>query len=322
MCNQALISIVIPTFNRANFIEETLKSIQNQTYTYWECIVVDDGSDDNTDEVVNDLIKTDSRIKYYQRPKSLIKGANTCRNYGYQKSEGKYIKWFDSDDIMLPTALETQIKHIQESKKSIIISEFNLFKNGGIRLNTPQCSYADVTDIFLEYISGNLTLNTQIILFERTIVDKFLFDEDLSRCQDMDFIYRILRENREGVFINDEVLFQIRAHSDSITGGYHKGDYKSIQSDLKVRKMILDQTINDNSLSYKIKGNTLTNYLDSIRALLINNYKQEYFLRLNYLKKNLSLYQSLKIEMLKVLAVVYICTKRGLYIYGKFSKSI
>ena len=107
--NSPLISIIIPTYNRAHLIGETLDSILLQTYPNWECIVVDDGSADNTADVMRDNIKNDNRFQYHQRPDNRKKSPNSCRNYGFELSKGEYIKWFDSDDIMLPYLLEKQI---------------------------------------------------------------------------------------------------------------------------------------------------------------------------------------------------------------------
>ncbi|MCM2302197.1 MAG: glycosyltransferase, partial [Flavobacteriaceae bacterium] len=90
-----LVSIIIPTFNRAHLIGETLDSILAQTYTNWECIVVDDGSSDNTHIVVGQYVAKDSRIKYVHRPEHMLKGPSSCRNYGFELSKGEYINWFD-----------------------------------------------------------------------------------------------------------------------------------------------------------------------------------------------------------------------------------
>ena len=100
-----LVSIIIPTYNRADLILETLQSVQNQTYTNWECIIVDDGSKDRTEEVVRDFIKTDSRYQYYKRPEYHKQGGNGARNFGFSLAKGDYINWFDSDDIMIDNHL-------------------------------------------------------------------------------------------------------------------------------------------------------------------------------------------------------------------------
>lgn len=96
----SLVSIIIPTYNRAHLLGETLNSVMAQTYRNWECIVVDDGSTDHTNELLEFYNKKDSRIQYHHRPKSYPKGANPFRNYGFKLSHGEYVQWFDSDDII------------------------------------------------------------------------------------------------------------------------------------------------------------------------------------------------------------------------------
>lgn len=95
MQKQALVSIIIPTYNRAHLIGETLDSVLAQTYTNWECIIVDDGSSDNTDEVVGAYVKKDNRFKYYHRPDEHLPGGNGARNFGFKMSQGEYVNWLD-----------------------------------------------------------------------------------------------------------------------------------------------------------------------------------------------------------------------------------
>ena len=89
--------------------------VLQQTYKNWECIVVDDGSKDHTKELVEFYIKKDNRIKFYQRPHNRLAGGNAARNYGFEVSQGDFIQWFDSDNIMLPKKLELKLNCIQES---------------------------------------------------------------------------------------------------------------------------------------------------------------------------------------------------------------
>ena len=79
-----LISIIIPTYNRASMLGKTLDSILAQTYTFWECIIVDDGSTDDTIEVVKSYTEKDTRLHFYTRPNNMLKRANACRNYGFE----------------------------------------------------------------------------------------------------------------------------------------------------------------------------------------------------------------------------------------------
>ena len=90
---EPLVSIIIPTYNRAHLIGETLGSVLAQTYQNWECIVVDDGSTDNTEAVLATFTAKDSRFQYDQRPKDRLAGGNAARNYGFELSKGEYINW-------------------------------------------------------------------------------------------------------------------------------------------------------------------------------------------------------------------------------------
>ena len=77
--SQPLVSIIIPTYNRAHLISETLRSIKLQTYQNWECIIIDDGSTDNSAEVIAEFCAQDNRSQFFKRPQNQPKGANTCR---------------------------------------------------------------------------------------------------------------------------------------------------------------------------------------------------------------------------------------------------
>ena len=111
-----MISIIIPIFNRQHLIEETLNSIIAQTYTNWECIIVDDGSTDNTVAITKKIIEADKRFQLVKRPPHLKKGPSSCRNYAITKIIGDYIQFFDSDDIMHPEHLKLKIEAIQDNE--------------------------------------------------------------------------------------------------------------------------------------------------------------------------------------------------------------
>lgn len=104
-----LVSIIIPTFNREKFIEETLASICAQQYKNWEAIIVDDGSTDSTRDHIQKFISGDSRIKFFERNK-IKKGASVCRNIGLEKAIGDYVIFLDSDDILAPWCLEQRVE--------------------------------------------------------------------------------------------------------------------------------------------------------------------------------------------------------------------
>jgi glycosyltransferase involved in cell wall biosynthesis len=108
-----LLSIIIPTYNRANRLVGTIQSILNQNYPLFEIIVVDDGSTDNTEQVVSGL--TDHRIKYFNKKNE---ERAVARNFGIDQATGEYITFLDSDDLLYPHFLDEAIKVIQENGNS------------------------------------------------------------------------------------------------------------------------------------------------------------------------------------------------------------
>ncbi len=116
-----LVSIIIPVFNREEVLAETLDSVLVQSYIHWECIVVDDGSTDNSSLIIGEYCKKDPRFKFFNRPEINIKGASACRNYGFQQSQGQFIQYLDSDDIL------DSDKLLAQSKMFSVDENFTLF---------------------------------------------------------------------------------------------------------------------------------------------------------------------------------------------------
>ena len=185
----SLVSIIIPTYNRAHLIGETLDSVLAQTYQNWECIVVDDGSTDNTDEVMANYMATDSRFRYYHRPKDRLPGGNAARNYGFEKSRGEYVQWFDSDDIMLPEFLEKKVAAFTPSAVLTICNGYSADANLQSRkLKTMPA----ITNLFKQYVLWQSGIMSPSILFRRSFLEgRKLFDETLQRGQENEFFSRI-----------------------------------------------------------------------------------------------------------------------------------
>lgn len=123
MNNDQLVSIIIPTYNRAHLIEETFNSVLAQTYINWECIIVDDSSTDQTVQVIENFISKDTRFKFFQRNRD-PKGAPTCRNIGLELAKGDYVIYLDSDDLLAPFCLEQRVTLFKENQ----LNDFLVFK--------------------------------------------------------------------------------------------------------------------------------------------------------------------------------------------------
>lgn len=104
-----LVSIIMPSFNTASYIKESVQSVINQTYTNWELIIVDDCSTDNTDEILAQI--EDNRIRYLKNERN--SGAAVCRNKALREAKGQWIAFLDSDDLWMPQKLEKQIRFME-----------------------------------------------------------------------------------------------------------------------------------------------------------------------------------------------------------------
>lgn len=134
-----LVSIIMPSYNTAQYITETIESVLNQTYTNWELIIVDDCSQDNTDDVVR-LYLSDERIRYLKNDKN--SGAAVSRNRALKEAKGKWIAFLDSDDLWMPKKLEIQIGFMKKNGYHFSYTNYSEIdtegKRNGITVTGPQ----------------------------------------------------------------------------------------------------------------------------------------------------------------------------------------
>ena len=114
-----LVSIIVPCYKQAHYLNEALQSVLEQTYPYWECIIVNDGSPDNTEHVAKEWFKKDERFKYVYQTNS---GSSSARNAGIKISKGEFILPLDSDDILYPDYLKKLVSVLQLHKSLGIVS--------------------------------------------------------------------------------------------------------------------------------------------------------------------------------------------------------
>lgn len=213
-----LVSIIIPTFNRAHLIGETLDSIMAQTYQNWECIVVDDGSTDNTPEVMAEYVKRDSRIQYHHRPTNHKPGGNGARNFGLKISNGDYINWFDSDDLMHPEKLERQLKLLKNSSFNFTVCQSMIFEqhiNNPIGLRSERIQSENALD---DFVTQEIVFLITAPLFKKDFLlrNNLWFDENLRAAQEWEFFIRVLEVEPEYLTDPTPLAFN-RKHPESIT---------------------------------------------------------------------------------------------------------
>jgi glycosyltransferase involved in cell wall biosynthesis len=271
-----LVSIIIPTFNRAYLINETLNSIITQTHTNWECIIVDDGSTDNTAEIIKSFIQKDKRFKYYLRPSNRIKGANACRNYGFELSKGDYVKWFDSDDIMHPEFLQKQIELLYNNADLNFCASFSetfIDKiNNVVAYNNPAV-YVDNQDSLFNYITGKIIFLTPSPLWKRNfLIGKKLFDENLHNAHETDFNFARLIEGAKFQYL-DEVLFFVRRGHQSIDGNLDQ-DINGYLSMFKYYQKVFGYLKKESDFLNNKQRKELSRFILYKQLMIINNVRR------------------------------------------------
>lgn len=246
------VTIIIPTYNRAHLIEETLDSILAQTYKNWECLVVDDGSTDNTQTVVDNYIKLDSRFQFHSRPSNRLKGGNAARNYGYELSQGEFINWFDSDDIMSHIKIEEQVSRLIKNNLDFSVCQTLVFENNVQNILGLRSSKINSFQPFQDYLEGNIVWLTQAPLWRKSFLQNFnyLFDEELLVSQEWEFFCRILFDNNKFDVIKKPLVFS-RKHLETKSYGNQKiKDEQYIKAREKVYSFIKNQNPSKDSITY------------------------------------------------------------------------
>jgi glycosyltransferase involved in cell wall biosynthesis len=133
-----LISVIVPCYNQAHFLDETLNSILNQSYTNWECIIVNDGSPDDTENVVKNGTNKDHRFKYISKENG---GLSSARNCGLEVAKGDFIQFLDSDDLLSSDKFQKSIDAIEKEGAEVVITNFIRFKKNLNQLKKAFCKY-------------------------------------------------------------------------------------------------------------------------------------------------------------------------------------
>lgn len=245
-----LISIVIPTYNRAHLLGETIESIQKQTHPYWECIVVDDNSTDGTEKLMKSIISKDTRVQYYKKPSTLPKGPSAARNFGFDKSKGKYINWFDSDDIMHPQKLEIDLETIQSGDYDFTISQSKFFSE----IEKPKKEFWNETlwseDPINDFITKRIGWSVNSPLWKKKSITKIAleFNEKLITVDDYFYHIQALEANFKPVVLSETLTF-LREHPQRLIDFKVKSPFK-LQVNVYLMSRFRTLQLNDETIIY------------------------------------------------------------------------
>jgi len=212
MTDNPFITFVVPCYNQAEFLDESLQTIQNQTYTKWECIIVNDGSTDTTKSVAQAWVAKDTRFKYHEKENG---GLSSARNAGIRLCKTTYVFPFDSDDKLHERYLEKAVKVLNNNKNiEVLTAKVQHFGTKNTILELPEYS-------FKRLLTRNCFIACSI--FKKETFDRVGgYDENLKSFEDWDFWISALKDGAEHYEIN-EVLYYYRKHEDhSLSNRFYK----------------------------------------------------------------------------------------------------
>lgn len=223
--DNALVSVVIPAFNREYIIRDCIESVLKQTYQNLEVIVVDDCSSDHTVDVVRAM--EDPRVRCFPLPQN--RGACYARNFGAEQANGQYIAFQDSDDIWLPTKLEAQIAYLKQKNFDVVFCGMDRITMDQKHFYYPESGFDENKDAFEQMLFAN-RISTQCMVLKADVMKRVQFDPAIRKYQDWDFAIRVAKNCKIGYLDKALVVSEIQANSisavvskfDALNVIYHK----------------------------------------------------------------------------------------------------
>lgn len=214
------ISVIIPCYNQAQYLDECLQSVYSQTYDNWECIIINDGSLDLTEETAVKWLEKDKRFKYFHKENG---GLSSARNFGLNNALGDYIQFLDADDCLNSDKFTKSLQKIKDhSAQNIVVSHFKMFKDD---VHDDLTSYGLLNQDVLTYneilygwdFKFNIPVHSGF--FSSSLFNDFRFPENLKAKEDWVMWLTFFQKNI-AVFFIDEILAYYRNHNKSMTKNF------------------------------------------------------------------------------------------------------
>ncbi len=289
-----LVSVIIPTYNREKYIKDTLITVLGQTHKNLEIIVVDDGSTDNTTEIVNKIAKKDSRVRYiYQENK----GATAAKNTGIKNSNGSYIQFLDSDDLLFSFSIERKLDFLKEFPDiQAVYTDIILYDSKNFYYRTfPKTPKKPVLFFFL--LITYPIVGTSTLVERSAILDVGMFDEEIDYAEDYDLTLRFIKKYNIDLLRIPSVIY--RKHQD---GQMSKND-KKIQKFMDISAYRFVSSLDIENLFKDMSKKQLESYIDSVVKQILRRkkpllrtsiYLLEFNQKLDYSKEREELIKQLK----------------------------
>jgi len=221
------VSVIIPTYNRAHILMRAVDSVLAQTFQQIEILVIDDGSTDNTPEMLNAY---GGRIRVLSQENG---GVSLARNVGIQAASGQFIAFLDSDDAWMPDKLERQVAALTAQPQLPLCHTEEIWIRNGVRVN-PKKKHRKRGGYIFPYCLPLCVISPSSSILRRELLDEVgLFDEHLPACEDYDLWLRITHTH-DVVFLEDPLLVKYGGHDDQLSRKYWGIDRFRVQALVKL----------------------------------------------------------------------------------------
>jgi glycosyltransferase involved in cell wall biosynthesis len=216
--NNPKVSIIVPCYNQAGYLTEALGSVLGQTFADWECIIVNDGSTDNTADVAREWLKKDARFRYVEKPNG---GLSSARNAGIKSGVGEFIHFLDADDFMLPGFYEPTINQLLgKPEAAAAFSGWTFVDAAGKVQKTGEVESGDKD--WFHFMLERCLCPCHALVFRKKMFERFgNFDETLRSCEDWDMWLRIAASGAEFVRVPGYYACY-RQHGQSMTMNHQR----------------------------------------------------------------------------------------------------
>ncbi len=249
---QSKVSIVIPCFNYGHFLVESLLSVQNQSYVDFECIIVDDGSTDNTKKVAKHYVNSDSRFAYYYQPN---RGLSEARNYGIRQAKGDFIQFLDADDKISIDKIARQLDFLNSnSDVDIVISDAIFFTKENRWNFTSKFEIGLVENPIPLLVRDNCMVVSAALVRTRAVTNCGFFDPNLNSLEDWDYWIRMIHSGSKMWYGGPQLGYTlIRVHESSMK----TNDFRMRLNELRIRikhESLLPITENEKLIADTLKS--------------------------------------------------------------------
>ncbi|MFP3591675.1 glycosyltransferase family 2 protein [Chryseobacterium sp. SIMBA_038] len=268
------VSIIVPCYNQSSFLDKCLQTVLEQTFQDWECIIVNDGSKDNTEAVAKIWVEKDSRFQYLYKENG---GLSSARNAGMKISKGEYLFFLDSDDHLTNNqAIQTFISHLKNEEMDVVCGDLEYFFTDGRKERATALNrYKDKSfvyennEVFNAFLDNDISSPACNKLFLSSFIKKnnISFQDNLLHEDEL-WSFEVFSKARKAVTFNEITYSYFKGNEHSITANYTQ---KNIDSIIYIIKTIINKICTEKVLFENIDKNKLIKHIVKLSRSFLNN---------------------------------------------------